>query len=340
MGWLLAAAVLCVHFRITGGDGAPAGAGTGTGFLPAYTARVIDMSERMSSTASLALDRLTISTMTTLVATSVIIPLENNQALHVLDFKGQGKLPPVVLLHGISSCASDYYPIIRQLQQHSSRVIAVDLPGHGQTIANANQTLSQLETLMVTSLRACLKKLGVGKPILLGNSLGGFVGAKYASQYSRSLHSLILISPAGAPLSRSELVNIRRLFNVTTLGDATTFLETVLGGQSRLPFGLRQLVGWACRERTRRPAVQRILQEATIQNRLSEEEVNAITCPILLLWGQEENVFGTSQLEWFLRHLPPRSLSLVRPKGVGHIPHLDAATVTETIVDFIKNNQD
>jgi len=214
-------------------------------------------------------------------------------------------------------------------------VIALDLPGHGYTKANIEQSLSELEGLMVLALETCLKKLKVGKCHLLGNSLGGFVACKFASRHASKLHSLVLVSPAGAPLSDKELEEMKKLFTMQTLGDSMAFLERVLGKQKGLPFGLRHLAGWACLVRSRRPSVKRILQEATIQNRITNKDLAAISCPVLLMWGQEEAVFDENKLAYFTTHLRQDKLRVSRPKGMGHVPHLDVSSVTKEIVDFI-----
>jgi len=287
--------------------------------------------DAMSRKAIQAIDDLTVKSL----ACSVYVPLGGDQTLHVLDFPGSlSTAPPLVLLHGISSCAADYYPLIRLLQPHCSRVVAIDLPGHGNSAADAEITLTKLERLMDKALGATLKHLGISKCVLLGNSLGGFVACKYAARHSASLHSLVLISPAGAPLDPEKLAEIQSLFNIKTLGEATSFLNLVFGQRNRLPFGLRHIIGWACRERTRKPVVQRILQEATTENKLLASEVAGIKCPICLIWGQNEEVFGQDQLAWFLKHLPSKLLTFERPRGVGHIPHLDAMLISKLMVDF------
>jgi len=66
------------------------------------------------------------------------------QTIHVLDFKGTGSLPPMIILHGISSCGADYYPLVRHLQKHSSRVLALDLPGHGLSVSSLDMSLKEM----------------------------------------------------------------------------------------------------------------------------------------------------------------------------------------------------
>lgn len=215
-----------------------------------------------------AIDRSTVQVLNYVTGSkSFHVPLENNQSVHVLDFKGHGKLPAIVLLHGISSCASDYYPLIRCLQSIHCRVIAIDLPGHGETVAHPSLNLFELEKLMLSSVDTALKELKVGRCILCGNSLGGFVATRYAARHSRSLHALVLISPAGAPLSEQDLLKVQQLFRIENLGDAVKFFDKVLG-RPRIPIFIRRLVGWAVQERLRKPSVKRILQQATIHSSL------------------------------------------------------------------------
>ena len=215
-----------------------------------------------------AIDRSTLQVMTFMTnAKSIHLPMEKNQSVHVLEFKGEGILPPIVLLHGISSCASDYYPLIRCLQTSHRRVIAIDLPGHGETIANPSLTLPELEQLMLSSVDTALKALKVGRCVLCGNSLGGFVATRYAATHSRMLAGLVLISPAGAPLSEQDLAKVRQLFHIENLGDAVKFLEKVLG-RPRIPYLFRRVVGWFIQERLKKPSVKRILAAATIHSSL------------------------------------------------------------------------
>jgi pimeloyl-ACP methyl ester carboxylesterase len=106
--------------------------------------------------------------------------MERNQSVHAIEFKGYGDLPTAVLLHGISSCASDYYPLIRHLQMACKAVIAIDLPGHGSTVAAPNQPLKDLEHLMIECVSSVLCEMSPGPCILVGNSLGGFVATRLA----------------------------------------------------------------------------------------------------------------------------------------------------------------
>lgn len=48
---------------------------------------------------------------------------------HVLNCPGRGPYPTAVLVHGVCSCAHDYYPLITRLQRLCKSVLVIDLPG-------------------------------------------------------------------------------------------------------------------------------------------------------------------------------------------------------------------
>ena len=79
------------------------------------------------------------------------------QTIHVLDFKGTGSLPPMLILHGISSCGADYYPLVRHLQKHSSRVLALDLPGHGLSVSSLDMSLKEMVCICVYMRPVCMR---------------------------------------------------------------------------------------------------------------------------------------------------------------------------------------
>ena len=97
---------------------------------------------------------------------------EHPYETHILDFEGNGELPPIVLVHGLSSCAADFYPLVRSLQSESRRVICVDLPGHGLSEIDPNIDLETVEKWMVEAVREAIIKLENRRCILFGNSLG------------------------------------------------------------------------------------------------------------------------------------------------------------------------
>jgi pimeloyl-ACP methyl ester carboxylesterase len=129
-----------------------------------------------------------------------------------LAFTRRGAGDPLVLLHGIGSCRQVWDPVIPALAEHFD-VIAVDLPGHGDSEPLPSE-IEPSPAALAASLVEVLDDLGITTPHVAGNSLGGWVSLELAQL--RPVASLTLLSPAGlwrnkTPMyARLSLRNIRR----------------------------------------------------------------------------------------------------------------------------------
>ena len=99
----------------------------------------------------------------------------------------------LVLLHGIGMSRQVWDPVLAQLAE-SFDVIAVDLPGHGESSAVALPAALDPAT-MAAAVAELLDELAVTAPHLVGNSIGGWTALELAAQ--RPAASVTLLSPAG-----------------------------------------------------------------------------------------------------------------------------------------------
>ena len=98
----------------------------------------------------------------------------------------------VVLVHGLASSKEAWRLVIPLLAPHA-RVIAVDMPGHGQSPAPSADCVTPAE--LADELDAFLVSLGVSAPHLVGNSMGGWAGLESAA--SGRAASVVGLCPAG-----------------------------------------------------------------------------------------------------------------------------------------------
>ncbi len=99
----------------------------------------------------------------------------------------------LVLLHGIGSYRGAWDPVVPALAAQFD-VLAVDLPGFGESPplpAGQEPTPAAL----AAAVAGLLDELGIDRPHVAGNSLGGWVALELAAQ--RPLASVALLSPAG-----------------------------------------------------------------------------------------------------------------------------------------------
>ena len=92
--------------------------------------------------------------------------------VHLRDFGATG--PLLLLWHGAGGDASDWESLVPHLA--GFRVVAQDLPAHGRSRLNA---FSMDEAL--ADADAVVAELGLGPPVIVGQSLGGYLGLRYAA---------------------------------------------------------------------------------------------------------------------------------------------------------------
>jgi pimeloyl-ACP methyl ester carboxylesterase len=98
---------------------------------------------------------------------------------------------PVLLLHGLGSCAGDWAWQLPVLQS-AYRVVAVDLPGHGASpVAGGVVTIER----MADEVAALLAQITPEPAHVVGLSLGACVALRLALQAPASVRSLTLVNP-------------------------------------------------------------------------------------------------------------------------------------------------
>jgi pimeloyl-ACP methyl ester carboxylesterase len=105
-----------------------------------------------------------------------------------IAFFDKGKGRAVILLHGFLGSHFIWNTTIQNLAK-SYRVIAIDLPGHGNS--NCIGYAHSMET-MAKAVKAVLDFLKLKKYVVIGHSMGGYVGLAFADLFSDHLKGLCL----------------------------------------------------------------------------------------------------------------------------------------------------
>ncbi|ALC87558.1 alpha/beta hydrolase [Bacillus sp. FJAT-22090] len=107
--------------------------------------------------------------------------------------EGQGKV--LFLIHGFCG-SSAYWCRVVPLLANQYRVIAIDLPGHGESEVQDN--VNQIDDY-ADFIHQFLDSLELDKVTMLGHSLGGYLTLAFAEKYSERLNGFSLIHSTGLP---------------------------------------------------------------------------------------------------------------------------------------------
>ena len=104
-----------------------------------------------------------------------------------------GEGPVLLFVHGLSGCWQNWLENIPHFAREH-RVIAIDLPGFGESEMPDKQISISRNADTVDAL---LEELGTDSVRLVGNSMGGFIGAELAIRFPAHLERLVLLAAAG-----------------------------------------------------------------------------------------------------------------------------------------------
>lgn len=104
-----------------------------------------------------------------------------------------GDGPPVILLHGPGESSLWWMRVIPSLAG-THRVIVPDLPGQGESKVNSDSLNTNLvfQWLSELILQTC-----PSPPVLVGNILGGSIGARFAINHGEEVGKLVLVNSLG-----------------------------------------------------------------------------------------------------------------------------------------------
>jgi 4,5:9,10-diseco-3-hydroxy-5,9,17-trioxoandrosta-1(10),2-diene-4-oate hydrolase len=242
-----------------------------------------------------------------------------------------GSGPPIVFIHGLSGSWQNW---LEQLPvfAREHRVITFDLPGFGASELPSEQISISGYARWVDAL---LGQLGVESGAVVGNSMGGFIGAELAIQFPARVEQLVLVSAAGLTIENqvpAPVLTALRRFE-TRLGAYTGWLASRSEALTRRPrsreliFGIvahraGKLPGPLVAEQVRgsgKPGFVPALDALTtypIRDRLGE-----IACPTLIVWGTHDMLVPARDADEFER-LIPNARKVVWPE-TGHVAMLE-----------------
>lgn len=242
-----------------------------------------------------------------------------------LSWERAGTGEPLLLLHGIGTTHDDF-AALRPALEAEYEVLAVDLPGHGNSAA-----LTERPTVRAVAdvIEADLDALGVGRVHVLGDSLGARIAIELARR-DRAL-SVVAIAPSG--------LNVvpERIFQGAAMSTSRLLmrgLRPVIANMARSTLGRTALLTGL----RSRPWDASAIEARAMLGGFGESEgfwrllfwgiladlptgPQHIRCPVILAQGTAD-LISSAQTPRYLLAIPGSTFQPLL--GAGHAPQSDA----------------
>lgn len=239
--------------------------------------------------------------------------------MSLLNYTSQGTGSPVVFLHGFLEDLTMWERITPNFQQH--QIICIDLPGHGKSPITKNETMAT----MAQKVNDLLESLHVENPIIIGHSMGGYVGLELLK--IRSLAHLVLFYSNFWEDTPEKKHNRTRVIRILELNKEIFIREAIPNlfnpdTKNQFQTEIEQLIENAI------SIPNENIIEATkgLRDRIDHAPtINKYAKEITMIHGEKDPIISNEELVLNLNRLAhrPHLISMPDCGHMGHIEQLD-----------------
>ncbi|HYF66226.1 MAG TPA: alpha/beta hydrolase [Herpetosiphonaceae bacterium] len=245
----------------------------------------------------------------------------NGQAIAYRESSGTG--PAALLVHGNSSASSAFLPQLESPLGERYRLVAIDLPGHGQSDPAADPAATYTLPGYAAVLRQAAEQLRLTDAVLVGWSLGGHIALEASPDFPDAAGLCIFGTPPLAMPPAMEAAFLPHpamgasfaadLTEADALAYATAFFRP---GAADVPAAVVETIrGTDGRARATLGA-----SIATLTAKDEVALVAALKVPLAVIHGEEEQLINGA----YFATLPMPTLwrgAVQQIAGAGHAPH-------------------
>lgn len=225
------------------------------------------------------------------------------------EYHAFGEGPPVFLLHGMFGGIENWEHLIHKLSDRYTLIVP-ELPLHQRSKVPAN--MPGLADMMVDLIRG----LGYEQCTLIGNSLGGQLGAMISVKAPELMNGLVLTGSAGLwePGKERPLAVKRRSMDFVREKVAITFYDPSIVTEA-----LVQEVYDRVNDASKLFRMLKIARSCRAN--VLRSELPKINTPVLLIWGKEDEIAPLNIAREFDQLIPDSKLVLFNK--CGHVPMME-----------------
>jgi pimeloyl-ACP methyl ester carboxylesterase len=218
----------------------------------------------------------------------------------------------LLLLHGYSDSALSFSPIL-ELLPPDMRIVIPDQRGHGESERPVDGYTP--EDLAHDAV-ALLDSLGIASATVVGHSLGSFVAQHMAALAPARVRKLVLCGSAATPRNNATILSmlpaVRSLTDPVDEAFVRDF-QTSAVFRSVETSDMERFVAESLKVPAR---VWRAILAGLVNY---GQPVRGLACPVDVVWGDRDGIFGRADQEQLLGCLPHARLHVF--EDVGHTPH-------------------
>ena len=244
-----------------------------------------------------------------------------------------GSGPTVILLHGLGGSTQNWLYNVGPLSQQF-RVIVPDQIGFGRS---ARPMINYRVRTYVDFLEQFCRTLNIERATLVGNSMGGWVAAHFASAFPEKVDRLVLADATGyAPppgfdykslygLNPSTREGMKQMigkvfFNKAFSSDAMVDQTLAMRMTANDGYTINSLIESVGRG----------------EDFLESKQLQQIKAPTLIIWGRQDGLTLLAEGERFKKDIP--NSKLVVFDQCGHFPQLEkAGEFNAAVLEFLNH---
>lgn len=249
--------------------------------------------------------------------------------------------PALVLVHGFMSSTFTFRKILPMLSKHFS-VLAIDLPGFGQSEKSVSFVYSYENYAKL--IIKCMDHFEINHAAIIGHSMGGQIALNVAKLAPDRVSKLVLLGSSGY-LNKAKKYMVlstylpffdKFIYYYIKKRGVKRALENVFYDSASVTTDLIHEFGKPLKDRNMYKSLARLLRYR--EGDLSSEQLQFISVPSLLIWGEEDKVVRLHVGEKLKRDLP--EAELITFKHSGHlITEERPQEVSDTIHHFLQQER-
>ena len=237
-----------------------------------------------------------------------------------LHYRDEGSGPTVVLIHGHWGSLFQWDAWMPALTQNH-RVVRFDLTSHGLT--GVDPTGDYTNERAVRLFEQFVDRLDLPVFHIAGTSIGGMVAYKYAAAHPERVATLALINSGGLKQpdrGPDDTYPMAWWIDVLAYYTPKSLVENILRRVAGNPDSIAaetvdQWYEFNMREGQREAEIARNRQFTV---GYTKQELNTVTAPTLLMWGEDNANLPLSQVGLFEEQLRNATVQVVTYPGIGH----------------------